>query len=129
MKKYLIHFLLSSLFVTGGLGYQSYLSYQQKILSLSSKLDMMKYKNKVFKQKVKKFRIGFIKKSVFRMKKKVASIPAKAIPFIGGATVLAMTAYEIKEICEDIENLYSLEESLTKEEDRNTSSLLKRFCD
>jgi hypothetical protein len=120
--------MVSSIFMVGSFGYNSYLSYQQKILSLTSKLAQMKYKQRVLNKKVKKFRVGFVKKSVFRMKKKVASIPAKSIPFIGTATILALTTYEIKSICMDIDDLYSLEESITSSKDRNDSSMLKKFC-
>ena len=128
MKKYLIHTLLSSIIVISTLSYNSYLSFQQKMLSLSSKLAYMKYKEKRLNKKIKKFRGTFVKKSIFRMKKKVASIPAKSIPFIGTATVLALTAYGIKSICKDIEDIYSLEKSITNSNDRNDSNVLKRFC-
>jgi len=128
MKKYIIHSIFSSIILVSGLSYNYYISYQQKLLSLSSKLAYMKYKERKLNKKIKKFRVGFIKKSIFKMKKKVASIPAKSIPFIGTATILALTAYEIKSICKDIEDVYNLEEFITNSKDRNDSNTLKRFC-
>lgn len=59
---------------------------------------------------IKKYGNKIVKRTARTTAKSIASIPLEAIPYIGVATILGMTAYEIKSACDnkkDMDNLYN----------------------
>ena len=58
---------------------------------------------------IKKYGNKIVKRTAKTTAKSVASIPLESIPYIGVATILGITAYEIKSACDnkkDMEKLY-----------------------
>jgi hypothetical protein len=59
---------------------------------------------------VKKYGNKIVKRTARTTAKSIASIPLESLPYIGVATILTVTAYEIKSACDnkkDMDSLYS----------------------
>jgi hypothetical protein len=91
--------------------------------------------NSKLSQNQKRIRAGVIshrqkmtKTLISRGKSKIASAPAKAIPFLGTATIIAMTTLEIQSYCDDIKEMDNFEKELFGSLEKNTSQEEEVLC-
>jgi len=69
-------------------------------------------KQKIITKKIQQHRKKTVSKLINRSKNKLATAPAKMVPLLGVATIIAMTTYDIKAYCQDINDIKSLETTL-----------------
>ena len=114
MKKYLIFsFLFFSLLGTGvKFIYDSMDALKKEILDLKASNKALINKQTDIKKKTVERRKALITKKLNRAKVKLAKAPASMVPFLGAATVIGFTTYEIRELCNDIKDYKNFEESM-----------------
>ena len=78
---------------------------------------------KAFKKQFLTYRENYTKSLVGRAKKKIASAPAKAVPFIGTAAIVGLTVYEVNLACQDMNDLDKLEKDMFGENSDIDTSL------
>ncbi|MBT3280392.1 MAG: hypothetical protein HOF69_03985 [Campylobacteraceae bacterium] len=72
---------------------------------------LISQKNKI-RTKLKDRRKHIIQKHLRRSEKKIALAPTKMIPFVGMPLIITMTAYDIKESCDDIKEFKVFEKDI-----------------
>lgn len=137
MKK--IFFFITILFTIISFGanfvYDRFSRLNSQISNLKTANKTLKTKNKslIKKQKNIKSKMSQRKKELFkkklsRAKKKIAKATTSAIPFIGTASVVGMTYWEMENYCNDIKEFKKFEESIFGKNDESISEEEKALC-
>ena len=142
MKKLSSTLIIVSVLSVGGLAYNKYNALTSKISdltrtigSLTSDLNAMKAKERSLKEKKRKnkkkirnHRNALIATKLNRAKLKIAKAPASMVPVAGVAAVVAFTAYDIHNYCQDVKEFRELEVSLFGSVDDKISEDEKMLC-
>ena len=135
--KYLITalFLLTVLGAGAKLIYDRFGDLNYEISSLKSinknliaKQKTLETKNKENKKKMKKHRKALIAKKLNRAKLKLAKAPVSMIPMAGAAAVIAFTANDIHNYCQDVKEFKKFEASMFGALDNEVSEDEKILC-
>ncbi len=122
MTKYLIYFLIATIISMAAILKNTFDNLElldtkfhiQKLTAnnLHKKNKSLISQKRKINHRVKQERKNIVKKHINRTKKKIASAPAKMVPFLGASLVVAMTAYDIQESCEDIKEFQEFEQDI-----------------
>ena len=130
--------LISAVLGAGGMLYKIG-TLNQEIQDLTNKISSLKSANKKMaadhdakkknnKQKMKKHRKALIAKKLNRAKLKIVKAPASMVPVAGATAVIAFTANDIHNYCQDVKDFKELERSLFGSSNDELSDDEKILC-
>jgi len=83
---------------------------------LKRKISRLKLEQRKIKNKIKARRFESAKKKVLRIEQKIAKAPLTMLPWVGASVVVSTTAYEVNELCKEIESDQWFEKELFNEQ-------------
>ena len=96
--------------------------------NLQTKNNALTKKQKDIKNKISQRKKELYSQKLSRAKKKLGKATVSAIPFIGTASVVGMTYWEMQNYCNDIKEFKKFEESIFGEYDQTISVEEKAIC-
>ncbi|MBL6970148.1 MAG: hypothetical protein ISR68_01985 [Campylobacterales bacterium] len=122
MTRYLIYFLITTIIGMGVVLKNTFdhLDFLDTKFQIQKKTaNNLHKKNKTLisqkrqiRHRISQEKKNIVQKHINRTKNKIASAPAKMVPFVGAGLVIAMTAYDIQESCEDIQEFKKFEQDI-----------------
>jgi len=130
MPKFLVAALvLLSVIGTGGkLIYDEMVTLKRMNAKLVAKQKSYETKTKNNKKRMQKHRKALISKKLARAKFKLANAPLKMIPFVGTTAIVAATANDIHNYCQDIKEFKAFEVTLFGSLDDNVTKDEEQLC-
>ena len=96
--------------------------------NLQTKNNSLTKKQRDIKNKISQRKKELFKQKLDRAKKKLAKATTSAIPFVGTASVVGMTYWEMENYCNDIKEFKKFEESVFGKNDEAISEEEKALC-
>lgn len=96
--------------------------------TLKTKNNVLTKKQKDIKSKISQRRKELFQKKLSRAKNKLGKATTSAVPFIGTASVVGMTYWEMENYCNDIKEFKRFEESIFGTKDESISDEEKALC-
>ncbi len=128
VSKYIVHILSATVIFLGGINLNLNLKVSE-MAALKSAMSKLKAKNKKLitqqkniKKRLVSHRKAKTKQLIARAKEKIVSAPAKAVPLLGVATIVAMTTVDVNAFCGDIKDMNSVEKELYGEVEESEPS-------
>ena len=130
MKKTIIitSILISILGFGANFIYDKFTQLNTEISGLKTKNNTLTEKQKEIKKKISQRKKELFKQKLNRAKKNLAKATASAIPFVGTASVVGMTYWQMKNYCNDIREFNKFEESVFGEINEPMSEEEKALC-
>ena len=108
--------------------YDKYTQLTSQISNLQTKNNALTKKQKEIKKKISQRKKELYSQKLSRAKKKLAKATTSAIPFIGTASVVGTTYWEMENYCNDIKEFKKFEESILGEYNHTVSQEERVLC-